>query len=729
MRWLSTVAVSILVAHGVIGCSDASGPTQSSAGAAGTGIAGGNNGNAGSNAAGGSSNAGSAGTTSAGSGGSTAGSGSETAGVGGDTVGAGGSAAGTGGSAAGTGGSAGTAGGTVATAPAAPTGLTLGVLGPDKIKLTWTDVASDETGYYVFWSTDGTIPATPTRFLDSDTTTFTADGLTSGTPYTFWVQAHNPAGVSSATSAMATPGPVPAAPTALVITPSTSDLTLTWTDNATDETGYRIYVSTTNTQPASTTRSVAAGVTTYTIPAADVTPYTTYYVWVAAYNAVGDSPAVSGNAAAGSAPLAPAAVTVTYDPANKFAVTANWTDSSDNESGFDVYWSTDDTKPGAAGASVAANTPAFKLSKVFGGATYRFWVEATNGVGRSAATLGTASVATADLSWGELWVGDDLGTHLALLVNASDPVTQLFAYYSADPANMGTAAVINPWKIYGKADLDMSKVGYFWTESRATDGSLFSLRTLTPSTATVAGVVVTPSDTGASLMWTPAAGYAGKYTVLWGTDTEATATIGASTATGAASVSGLLPGTDYKFWVRAAGIGINTGNANNTNGFPGVATLATAKTTGVSLGPNLALGKATASSSGNAALAVDGDLGTRWESAFNDNEWMYVDLGASMSLTHAKMIWEGAYSKTFEIQVCTATCPTDDPLKPLASDWAWQTVYVGADRVLNGFPNSELVVLNSGASGRYVRMLGKTRATGYGHSLWEFQLFNAAPAP
>jgi hypothetical protein len=722
MRWSSSVAVSILVANGVFGCSDNSAPQfQAAAGGAGASSPGGS---AGSNTAGGgSSSAGSAGAGSGGTAGVGGGAGSD-----GPSAGTGGGSADTGGAGTGTGGSAGMAGGAVVTVPAAPTGLALGVLGPDMIKLTWTDVATDETGYYVSWSTTGTMPATPNRFLDAGTTTATADGLTSGTPYTFWVQAHNAAGASTAVSGMATPGPVPMAPTALVITPSTTDLKLSWTDNATDEIGYRIYVSTTSTQPLTTTRTVAAGGTSYTIPAADVTPYTTYYVWVTAFNAIGDSPALTGSGAAGSAPLAPATVTVAYDPANKFAVTANWTDSSDNEGGFDVYWSTDDTKPATAGASVAANTATYKLSKVFGGATYRFWVEATNVVGRSVATLGTASVATTDLSWGELWVADDLGTHLALLVDPADPVTQLFAYYSADPANMGTPAVINPWKIYGKAELDMTKVGYFWTESRATEGSLFSLRTLTPSTATVTGVVVTPNDTGASLTWTPAVGYTGKYTVLWGTDTEATATIGATTATSSATVSGLLPGADYKFWVRAAGIGINTVNANNSNGFPGVATLATAKTTGVALGPNLAAGKATASSSGNAALAVDGNLGTRWESAFNDNEWMYVDLGATTSLTHAKMVWEAAYSKTLEIQVCSATCPTDDPLKPLPQDWAWQTVYVGADRMLSGFPNSELVALNAGASGRYVRMLGKTRATIYGHSMWEFQLFNATAA-
>lgn len=618
----------------------------------------------------------------------------------------------------------------VVTVPAAPTGLALSVQGNDKVKLTWTDVATDETGYYVYWAAGATKPATPNLFLPAGTTTITADGLTSGTQYTFWVQAYNAAGSSTALSAMATPGPVPNAPTALVVTPSATDLTLTWTDGSTDETGFRIYVATTNTQPTTTTYSVAAGVTTFKVPAAALTPYTPVYIWVTAFNAIGDSVAATGTGAAGIAPTAPTGVTVAYDPANRFAVNASWTDTSDNENGFNVYWSTDDTKPATAGATVAANIATYKLTKVFGASTYRFWVEAANVVGTSAATQGTATVATTDQNWPELWVDDAMGTHLAIVKNVNDPATTtLFAYYSADPLVMGTGSTIDPWKIYAKADINFTKTAYFWTETRTPEGSLFGMRTLVPGPSPVANVVVTPNDTGATVTWTPIVGYTGRYQVLWGTDTEATAAIGASSATGTATLTGLLPGTDYKFWVRTAGVGINTLNAANRNGIPGTATLTLAKTTGVNLGTNLARGKPTgASSNNNSALAVDGVVGgaSRWESASNDNEWMYVDLGATTTITHAKMIWEGAYSKTLEIQTCAATCADGGAAAGL---WPWVTVYVGADRTLTGFPNSELVKLANGASGRYVRMLGKTRATVYGHSMYEFEIYNAPVAP
>jgi hypothetical protein len=38
-----------------------------------------------------------------------------------------------------------------------------------------------------------------------------------------------------------------------------------------------------------------------------------------------------------------------------------------------------------------------------------------------------------------------------------------------------------------------------------------------------------------------------------------------------------------------------------------------------------------------------------------------------------------------------------------------------------GYPASNAVDVSG--SGRYVRMYGTTRATGYGYSLWEFQVY------
>ncbi len=127
-------------------------------------------------------------------------------------------------------------------------------------------------------------------------------------------------------------------------------------------------------------------------------------------------------------------------------------------------------------------------------------------------------------------------------------------------------------------------------------------------------------------------------------------------------------------------------------------------------GTNLALNKpATASSiqsSGVAAsYAVDGSLSTRWGSAFSDPQWIYVDLGATHSITEVKLTWETAYGKAYQIQVSNDAS-------------TWTTIY----STTTGDGGVDDLTGLSG-SGRYVRMYGTVRGTGYGYSLWEFAVY------
>ncbi len=126
---------------------------------------------------------------------------------------------------------------------------------------------------------------------------------------------------------------------------------------------------------------------------------------------------------------------------------------------------------------------------------------------------------------------------------------------------------------------------------------------------------------------------------------------------------------------------------------------------------NVALNKtATASSvepgtGYTANLAVDGNLSTRWSSAWSDPQWLQVDLGTTQSVCAVTLNWETAYGKAYQIQV-----------SPDASTWT--TIYstttgTGGTQNLNGLSGS----------GRYIRMYGTARGTGYGYSLWEFQVF------
>jgi hypothetical protein len=135
--------------------------------------------------------------------------------------------------------------------------------------------------------------------------------------------------------------------------------------------------------------------------------------------------------------------------------------------------------------------------------------------------------------------------------------------------------------------------------------------------------------------------------------------------------------------------------------------------------PLLSQGRpATASSTENggtpAANAVDGNTGTRWSSAFSDPQWLRVDLGANATVSRVVLRWEGAYARAFTVQTS-------------ADGNAWSTIYsttTGTGGVQD---------LTVSGSGRYVRVHTTQRATQWGVSLWEFQVYGtggvAPPQP
>jgi uncharacterized protein DUF1996/F5/8 type C domain-containing protein len=116
---------------------------------------------------------------------------------------------------------------------------------------------------------------------------------------------------------------------------------------------------------------------------------------------------------------------------------------------------------------------------------------------------------------------------------------------------------------------------------------------------------------------------------------------------------------------------------------------------------------ATASSSEgslSAAAAVDGNTGTRWSSTHADGQWIRVDLGVRSSIDRVELNWEAAYASAFDLQVS-------------ADGQRWVTVR----KVTNGAGGRQTVQLS--AVGRYVRLLAVRRATSWGVSLWEFQVY------
>jgi serine/threonine protein kinase len=107
-----------------------------------------------------------------------------------------------------------------------------------------------------------------------------------------------------------------------------------------------------------------------------------------------------------------------------------------------------------------------------------------------------------------------------------------------------------------------------------------------------------------------------------------------------------------------------------------------------------------------AANAVDGNLNTRWSSAFSDPQWLEVDLGAIHAIREVILYWENAHATAFQIQ-------TSD------NGTTWVNIYA----TTTGAGGEQMIEVNG--TGRYVRMYGTHRNTQYGYSLFEFQVFGS----
>ena len=116
-------------------------------------------------------------------------------------------------------------------------------------------------------------------------------------------------------------------------------------------------------------------------------------------------------------------------------------------------------------------------------------------------------------------------------------------------------------------------------------------------------------------------------------------------------------------------------------------------------------GSSATASSGNAALAIDGDNGTRWESAQTDDETWTLDMGQARTFSRIKINWEGAYAKEFTLSISN-------------DGESWSSLYVETNLTQAGWQTIDV----DETTARYIQYHGTKRATGYGQSFWEFQV-------
>ncbi|MDR7274660.1 discoidin domain-containing protein [Catenuloplanes atrovinosus] len=104
-----------------------------------------------------------------------------------------------------------------------------------------------------------------------------------------------------------------------------------------------------------------------------------------------------------------------------------------------------------------------------------------------------------------------------------------------------------------------------------------------------------------------------------------------------------------------------------------------------------------------ASNAVDGDLATRWSSAFTDPGWLTVDLGEEWSVSRVQVAWEHAYATAYRVEAST-------------DGGTWTVLYQTASG------SGGTVTVDERATARYVRLYCTARNGQYGYSVLELRV-------
>ncbi len=109
---------------------------------------------------------------------------------------------------------------------------------------------------------------------------------------------------------------------------------------------------------------------------------------------------------------------------------------------------------------------------------------------------------------------------------------------------------------------------------------------------------------------------------------------------------------------------------------------------------------------GPAYNAFDGDMKTRWSSIWEDNQWISVEFADVAKIYGLKIYWEDAFTEHFTIQV------SDD-------NETWTDVYEQEESE----GGVEKIKFKKPVYGKFLRIACHLRATMFGNSMWEIQIW------
>ncbi len=367
----------------------------------------------------------------------------------------------------------------------------------------------------------------------------------------------------------------PLAPAAPLLTPADSEIGVTWNIMG-NTTAYDVAYNTINDPDE------ADGATVVNVPSGNSTTLTglvngvTYFVFVRAKNAAGDSPyGPNASAAPAGPPDAPAAPSLT---AGDMQIEVDWTGVS-GATGYDILYNTEDStttgSPQLFGGNPVAGTNA-TITGLMNDVEYFVFVRAKNALGDSdyspsasatpeapviipdppAVPVLTAGDEEIEVSWTA--VSGATGGYDILYNTEDSTVTGSPQMYSGNPVS-GTGATITglsngtEYWVFVRAKNSAGDSDYSPGASATPEDTLLPPDTPINLNATVGdtelGVSWDPAPTGAA-----ATAYDVAYNTIDDPDVEDGATVIADIGTGATTITGLANGTTYYVFVRAKNV-------------------------------------------------------------------------------------------------------------------------------------------------------------------------------
>ncbi|MGD0649781.1 MAG: fibronectin type III domain-containing protein [Verrucomicrobiia bacterium] len=346
----------------------------------------------------------------------------------------------------------------------APSALTATAVSSNQINLSWTDNSDNEDGFKIERAPDnGGVPGTWAQIavVSSNITAYGDTGLSENVKYWYRVRAFNAGRDSYYSNQASTTIPLPPAAPSNLTAVTANQINLSWTDNAYNEDGFKIERAPDNAGSPGAwalVATVAANVTNYNDTG--LSPGTTYWYRVRAYNVSGDSD-YSNQASAITPPLlTPSALIATAISTNQ--INLSWTDNSDNEDGFKIERAQDVAGNPVAWtqiATVGVNTATYNDTGLPANKKYWYRVRAYNAQGNSnysnqASATTPALCPRLVVGWGNSSIAPPAGLEWVIAIAAGDfhalalksdgtVVGWGNSYYATPPAGLSNVVAIS----------------------------------------------------------------------------------------------------------------------------------------------------------------------------------------------------------------------------------------------------------------------------------------------